>query len=53
MQVDTGANSTVITSKIWTQLGKPQLDSKIRHLEAYDGHRLTILGSLTCDIRWN
>ena len=53
MQVDTGADSTVISSKIWTDLGKPQLDGKIRHFEAYDGHQLTLLGSLTCDVEWN
>ena len=53
MQVDTGADSTVISSKIWTELGKPQLDGKIRHLEAYDGHQLTLLGSLICDVEWN
>ena len=53
MQVDTGAGSIVISSKIWTELGKPQLDGKIRHLEAYDGHQLTLLGSLTCDVEWN
>ena len=53
IQVDTGADSTVISSKIWTELGKPQLDGKIGHLEAYDGHQLTLLGSLTCDVEWN
>ena len=53
MQVDTGADSTVISSKIWTELGKPQLDGKIRHLEAYDGHQLTLLGSLTGDVEGN
>ena len=53
IQVDTGADSTVISSKIWTELGKPQLDGKIRYLEAYDGHQLTLLGSLTCDVEWN
>ena len=53
MQVDKGADRTVISSKIWTQLGKPQLDGKIRHLEAYDGHQLTLLESLTCDVEWN
>ena len=53
MQVDTGADSTVISSKIWTELGKPQLDGKIRHFEAYDGHQLTLLGPLTCDVEWN
>ena len=49
MQLDTGADSTVISSKIWTELGKPQLAGRIRHLEAYDGHQLTLLGSITCD----
>ena len=53
MQVDTGADSTVISSKIWTALGKTQLDGKIRHLEAYDGHQLTLLGSFTCDVESN
>ena len=53
MQVGTGADGTVISSKIWTELGKPQLDGKIRHLEAYYGHQLTLLGSLTCDVEWN
>ena len=53
MQVDTGAESTVISSKIWTELGKPQLDGNIRHLEAYDGHQLTLQETLTCDVEWN
>ena len=50
MQVDTGADSTVISKKIWTELDKPQLDGKIGHLEAHNGHQLTFLGSLTCDV---
>ena len=53
MQVDTGADSTVISSLIWTELGKPQLNGKVRRLEAYDGHQLTLLGYLTCDVEWN
>ena len=53
MQVDTGADSTVISSLIWTELGKPQLNGKVRRLEAYDGYQLTLLGSLTCDVEWN
>ena len=53
-EIDTGADSTVISSKIWTELGKPQLDSKIRHLKAYDGHhQLTLQGSLTWDNECN
>ena len=50
MQVDTGADSTVISSLIWTELGKSQLNGNVRRLEAYDGHQLTLLGSLTCDV---
>ena len=42
MQVDTSADITVILSKIWTELGKPQLHGKIRHLKAYDGHQLPL-----------
>ena len=53
MQVDTGADSTVISSLIWTEFGKPQLNGKVRHLEAYYGHQLTLLGSITCDVEWN
>ena len=52
-QIDTGADSTVISSLIWTELGKPQLNGKVRRLEAYDGHQLTLLGSLTCDVEGN
>ena len=53
MQVDTGADSTVISTLTWTELGKPQLNEKVRRLEAYDGHQLTLLGSLTCDVEWD
>ena len=52
MKVDAGANSTVISSLIWTELGIPQLNGKVRRLESYDGHQLTLLGSLTCDVEW-
>ena len=44
MQVDTGLDRTVISLKIWTELGKPQLDGKIRHFKAYYGHQLKLLG---------
>ena len=52
MQVDKGADSTVIPSKIWTELGKPQLDGRIRHLKGYACHHLTLLGSFNCDVEW-
>ena len=53
MQVDTGADSTMISLLIWTELGKTQLNGKVRRLVVYDGHQLTLLGSLTCDVEWN
>ena len=52
MQVDTGTDSTVISSLIWTELWKPQLNGKVRRLEAYDGNQLTLLGSPACDVEW-
>ena len=53
MLVDSGADSTVISSLIRTELGKPQLNGKTRRLEACDGHQLTLPGSLTCDVECN
>ena len=53
LQVDTSADSTVMSSLIWTELGKPQFNEKLRRLEAYDGHQLTLLESLTCNVEWN
>ena len=38
---------------MWTENAKPQFYGKMRHLEAYDDHHLTLLGSLTCDVEWN
>ena len=53
MQAVRGADSALKSSIKWTELGKPQLDGKIRHLKAYEGHQLRFLGSLTCDIEGN
>ena len=53
VQIDTGADSIVISSLIWAELGKPQLNGKTRRPGAHDGHQLTLLGSLTCDVQWN
>ena len=43
----------MISSKIWTELGKPQLDGKIRQPDAYDGQQLTLMGTLTYDVEFN
>ena len=53
MKVDTCADNTVISSKMWTKLGKSQLDEGIEQLEAYDGLHLTLLGPLTWDAKRN
>ena len=52
-QVKTGVDGTVISSFIWTELVKPQLDGKIKRFMANDRHQLTLLGSITCDVEWN
>ena len=38
MQVDMGAESTLVSSFIRTELDKHQLDWRIRGLEVYDDH---------------
>ena len=43
LQLDTGANSTMISSENKIQLVKLQLEEKIRYLEAYDGRQLKFL----------
>ena len=48
-QVDIGVESTVMSSFVWTETGKPQLDKQMRQNETYDDHPLTLLGSLTCE----
>ena len=50
MPVNTGADSTVISSKIWSEPGKPQLVVKTKHLD--DVHQLALLGSFICDVEW-
>ena len=51
--VNIDADRTMISSKIRNELDKFQLDSKIRQLKAYNGHQLSLLGSLNCDAEWN
>ena len=43
----------MISSKIWTELGKPRMDGKLRHLEAYASHQSKLPGSSTCIVEWN
>ena len=41
--VNPSADSTVISTIMWIEFGKPQLDGNIRGLEAYEGHQLTLV----------
>lgn len=43
MQIDTGADVSVISSRMWNELGCPQLEKYGRKLEVYDGHNLRTL----------
>ena len=50
MQVDTGSSISVISTKLWEQMGKPKLSKSKRNLEAYDGHVLKSMGEFCADI---
>lgn len=50
MQIDTGASTSVISSKIWEKLGRPKLSKCYRRLEAYDGHVMKTLGE--AELHW-
>ena len=47
MQKDTGADISIISSRLWNSLGKPPLSKSSKRLEAYDGHILPALGTFT------
>ena len=53
MQKDTGADISLISSRIWKDLGRPTLRSASRHLEAYDGHMLPTLGKFNAIVDYN
>lgn len=47
MQEDTGASCTIISTRIWEQIGKPKLDRyRGLPLRSYDGTALKIIGTL-------
>ena len=43
---------TIISTKIWREIGSPTLSTSPRCIEAYDGHRMLFLGHLNCEIPW-
>ena len=42
LQVNTAADATAVSNKIWNELGKSQLDGKIGNLDVYDCDQLTL-----------
>ena len=40
MQKDTGASISIISSKIWENIGRPSLSKSSKKLETYDGHQM-------------
>jgi len=53
MLVDTGAGLSLISEKIWIDLGKPQLRGSDRKLLCYDDHCIPVLGTITTPCSFN
>ena len=54
MQVDTGADISVISTKVWKDIfGSPKLEKYSQKLEVYDGHELKTRGKMVAVIDKN
>ena len=53
MEVDTGAAATIISEKMWRQLGSPTLSESSRAFTAYDGHRMKPIGELNAFLQYS
>lgn len=52
-QIDTGASVSVMSSKLWSDLGKPKLQATNSVLVGYtDGHKFKMLGQLQTEATW-
>ena len=47
---DTGASLTLISTKIWDQLGRPELKEMTTGVETYDNHKMKYLGALFANV---
>ena len=52
MQVDTGAGLSVISTKMWDEIGQPQLTAPSERIESYDGHKMKYEGFLETSFKW-
>ena len=53
LHVDTGAEVTVITERVWRQVGKPELTPPNRTLRGPDSTVINTLGKFTATFTWN
>lgn len=53
MELDTGASVSMISEKIWRDIGSPRLEQSRKVFTAYDGHKFQPLGELKCLIGFN
>ena len=53
MQIDTGADISVISTRIWKRLGSPKLQNYGTKLEGYDGHIMATRSKMSSVIKHN
>ena len=50
---DTGASLTLISKKLWKQIGQPKLQEKNTGIETYDKHKMKYLGAFFSTVFYN
>ena len=53
MMKDTGASPTLISVKLWKQIGEPKLEEKNTENETYDKHKMKHLGAFFSTVLYN